>query len=307
MKNLDNIGKRIKEAREEQGLTIEEAAKLTKLQVPFLRAIESGDVGFFKDNLSYLSYYVRYYANAVNIDPSEFKDDLERLVFETTQNIEIDEIRKKVELNENIKKRYGGKSDSKQIKSKLKKRRKQIDFSFVTFVIASVALIGLLLFVGIKYVPNWFNQEPVDRPPVVIPGGNEPSDPDDKKDDEEEPPEDEVNHEIVFIEPNVIEVHGLKENDPVEIEVRFVSPQTWIAVNVNGQQVAEPVSKTYAKDEVIVLKETMEKDKEIFFQMGIMLGNEFYLNGERIEFEEAIQNSNNVVRIHFKLIEDGAN
>ena len=193
------------------------------------------------------------------------------------------------------------------MKSNLKKRRKQIDFSFITFVIASVALIALLVFVGIKYVPNWFNQEPVDRPPVVVPGGNEPSDPDDKtEDDEEEPPEDEVNHEIVFTEPNMIEVHGLTENDPVEIEVRFVSPQTWIAVNVNGQQVADPVSKTYAKDEVIVLKETMNQDKEIVFQMGIMLGNEFYLNGERIEFEDAIQNSNGVVRIHFKFIEDGA-
>lgn len=306
MKNLENIGKRIKEAREEQGLSIEEAAKLTKLQIPYLRAIESGDVGFFKENLSYLTYYVRYYANAVNIDPGEFKDDLDRLVFETTQNIEVDEIRKKIELNDNIKKRHGDKLDPKQIRSQLKQKRKRIDLSFITFVIASIALVALLVFIGVKYVPNWFKQEPVEKPPVVVPGGNETPDAQEEPDVEDEPPEADVDHEIVFTEPNMIEVHGLSDNDPIEIEVRFVSPQTWIAVNVDGQQVADPVSKTYAKDEVIVLQETMTDNKEVMFQMGIMLGNEFYLNGERIEFEDAIQNSNGVVRIYFKFVEDGA-
>lgn len=298
---MEKIGNILKEAREAKGLSIEDIHKMTKLLMPHLRAIENGDVDFFKDDLSYLSYYVRHYANAVGVDMSEFKNELDLLVVETTQNIEVDKIRKRLEINESIK----GRCYTDNTTTKMKARKKRIDISFVTFIVASILLGALLIYVGIKYLPDWFNSDPVKPPTVIVPpeDENEPGDQDETPDEvEPEAP----TFEVVFVAPNTLEVNGLTENDPIEIEIRFVSNATWIAASVNGSQVSEPASKTYVKDETIVLKESMVNNKEVMFHLGNMNGNEFYLNGERIEFEDAIQNSNGAVKIYFKFIEEGA-
>ncbi len=304
--NLETIGKKIKAAREDMGLSIEDVSKKTKLLIPHLKAIEAGNVDFFKQDLSYLAYYVRYYANAVNLDYDEIRDDLDKIILTTTQSLDVSEIRKRIDINDGIRGKRHEQGDIKNIKTTISKKRKRIDFSFVSFVLAALVLVILLIFVGVKYLPGWFNSEPIEKPPIVIPDTN------DKTPDTEEPDEpsdivDETpNVSLTYVEPNIIEVSGLTQADAFELEVKFTAPQTWIAVRVNNQQVADPVSKTYAKGESIVYSDVFEGNKEVMFHMGIMLGNEFYLNGERVTLDDAVQNSNGVTKVYFRFVEEGA-
>ena len=291
--DLETIGIKLKEARELKGYSLEDVSKKTKLLVPYIKAIEEGNVNFFTNDISYLGYYIRYYATAVDFDYEEIREEVDKLVDDVTRTLDLSELQAE-DMNE----------PKKAIKSRINKKRKKVDVSFISFVIAGIALVGILLFVSIKYLPKLINSDPVDKPQIVLP--------EEKPEDEEKPVEEEnseevetVRSELVFVEPDLIEVKGLEQGLPFEIEVIFKAPQTWIAVNVDGNQVAEPLSQTYSAEDTIKYVGEVTYGQEIEFHMGIMSGNEFYFNGEKIELDEAVQNSNSVVKLKFRFVEDG--
>ena len=57
---MKEIGATLKKRREELGYTLEEMSNKTRISVAQLKALEDGDLEFFKDDLSYVRYFVRF-------------------------------------------------------------------------------------------------------------------------------------------------------------------------------------------------------------------------------------------------------
>ncbi len=71
---MDKIGSLLKQKRLEKGLTIEAVSEKTRLTIKHLKAIEEGDISYFRDDLSYLRFFLKAYCNALELDFEENKE-----------------------------------------------------------------------------------------------------------------------------------------------------------------------------------------------------------------------------------------
>lgn len=82
-----DIGERLKEAREEQSLSLESLQEKTKIQKRYLEAIEQGNFKILPGTF-YARAFIKEYASAVDLDPNElfeeYKEDLPQQEEENT-------------------------------------------------------------------------------------------------------------------------------------------------------------------------------------------------------------------------------
>lgn len=90
---MKEIGEMLKEAREEAGVSIEEAAEDLNYKVSQLEAIENGDFKLFKD-VFLLKCMVTDYSKYLGLNSDEIIDEFNEYVFESTSKIPIDDIEK---------------------------------------------------------------------------------------------------------------------------------------------------------------------------------------------------------------------
>ena len=99
---MKEIGLRLKLKREENGVSLEEAASDLNMRVSQLENIENGKKDEFKDVFS-LKYFIRDYAKYLGLDGEEVLDDFNEYLFEQTSKIsleEIEEAKKEKEMRE---------------------------------------------------------------------------------------------------------------------------------------------------------------------------------------------------------------
>ena len=90
---MKEIGEKLKEARLEMGISIEEAAEDLKLRPSQLENIEEGNQSAFKD-IFYLKYFIRDYAKYLGLDADEMVEDFNEYLFDYTSKISLDDIKK---------------------------------------------------------------------------------------------------------------------------------------------------------------------------------------------------------------------
>lgn len=90
---MKEIGERLKAAREEHGVSIEEAASDLNLRVSQIENIEQGNLKVFKD-VFYLKCFIRDYAKYLGLDEEKIMDEFNEFFFEETSKIPIEEIEK---------------------------------------------------------------------------------------------------------------------------------------------------------------------------------------------------------------------
>ena len=88
---MKEIGLRLKLKREENGVSLEEAASDLNMRVIQLENIENGKKDEFKDVFS-LKYFIRDYAKYLGLDGEEVLDDFNEYLFEQTSKISLEEI-----------------------------------------------------------------------------------------------------------------------------------------------------------------------------------------------------------------------
>ena len=88
---MKEIGLRLKLKREENGVSLEEAASDLNMRVSQLENIENGKKDEFKDVFS-LKYFIRDYAKYLGLDGEEVLDDFNEYLFEQTSKISLEEI-----------------------------------------------------------------------------------------------------------------------------------------------------------------------------------------------------------------------
>ena len=88
---MKEIGLRLKLKREENGVSLEEAASDLNMRVSQLENIENGKKDEFKDVFS-LKYFIRDYAKYLGLDGEEVLDDFNEYLFEQNSKISLEEI-----------------------------------------------------------------------------------------------------------------------------------------------------------------------------------------------------------------------
>ncbi|WP_257008150.1 helix-turn-helix domain-containing protein [Bacillus sp. FJAT-45350] len=71
---LSELGQRLKKARDEKGISLEELQKVTKIQKRYLQAIEEGRFEVLPGKF-YARAFVKNYAEAVNLDPEQLFEE----------------------------------------------------------------------------------------------------------------------------------------------------------------------------------------------------------------------------------------
>lgn len=307
---MKDIGKFLKENRIKQKKTIQDISDYTKMNINIIRNIEEGNVAYFSNDLTYLKYYVRSFANAVNVDYDSLADKVEESTFEYTQSMQVLKDEKIKELNENITVKrkqtpppitHGG----------IKKVRKSVDWTLVSLISIVTIIVGFLVY---SVVINFMDEgKKTETPPVV---------------DVNPPPVDEDEDEEVIVEPE-IEPVLVKKEDPNNYLISNWQSQenfsiktvfgvnTWTQISVNGQVINIPSednkSKTYTPNEELVLFDKYKINEEelefkagdvIAFRFGIMRNNKIFINNEEYSLDESVANSNGGTDVIFKLDAD---
>lgn len=90
---MKEIGEKLKETRENMGISIEEAAEDLKLRPSQLENIEEGNREAFKD-VFYLKFFIRDYSKYLGLDYDEMVEEFNEYLFDYTSKISIDDIKK---------------------------------------------------------------------------------------------------------------------------------------------------------------------------------------------------------------------
>lgn len=139
---MKNIGLKLKEKREENGLSIEEVAEDLKMRPAQISSIEEGKAEDFKD-VFYLKYFIRDYAKYLGLDSEKILDEFNEYLFDVTSKIPVDLINQaKKEKKEDEVKKPSPYTTKGKTKTKVPK-----------IVIASVALV-ILVIIGYIIVSN---------------------------------------------------------------------------------------------------------------------------------------------------------
>ena len=90
---MKEIGEKLKAAREEHGVSVDEAAEDLNLRASQIENIEKGNLKVFKD-VFYLKSFIRSYAKYLGLDEDAIMDEFNEYFFEETSKIPIAEIEK---------------------------------------------------------------------------------------------------------------------------------------------------------------------------------------------------------------------
>lgn len=99
---MKDIGLKLKEKREENGVSIEEVAEDLKMRPSQIISLEEGKKEDFKDVL-FLKYFIRDYAKYLGLDGEKLVDEFNEFLFDFTSKIPVEEI-EKAKLNNTNKK-----------------------------------------------------------------------------------------------------------------------------------------------------------------------------------------------------------
>jgi len=90
---MKEIGLKLKNKREENGVTVDEVAEDLKVRPSQIISLEDGKKEDFKDIL-FLKYFIRDYAKYLGLDGDELLDEFNEFLFDFTSKIPVEEIEK---------------------------------------------------------------------------------------------------------------------------------------------------------------------------------------------------------------------
>ena len=135
---MKEIGLKLKEKREENGVSVEEVSEDLKVRPNQVISLEEGKKDDFKDIL-FLKYFIRDYAKYLGLDENELVDDFNEFLFDFTTKIPIDEIEKaKNEIND--------KKDIVSPYTEVKNSKNGLKFLIIGVSIVALFIIGYFVF-----------------------------------------------------------------------------------------------------------------------------------------------------------------
>lgn len=149
---MKEIGEKLKEARENMEISIEEAAEDLKLDPVQLENIENGNREAFKDVL-YLKYFIRDYSKYLGLNYEEMVEEFNEYLFDYTSKISLDDIKKANKNNKSSKK-------TSQISSPYTiERKQQHNIPVFLIYILAILLIGIIIYCAVLFFNNNDNKD----------------------------------------------------------------------------------------------------------------------------------------------------
>lgn len=148
---MKEIGLKLKEKREENGVSIDEVADDLKVRPSQIISLEEGKKDDFKDVL-FLKYFIRDYGKYLGLDGEELVDEFNEFLFDFTSKIPVDEI--EAAKNDNTKKK-----DIISPYTKVKKDKNVMRIIFVIVLLILLIIGGYIVLNNIRN--NDFNDDNV--------------------------------------------------------------------------------------------------------------------------------------------------
>ncbi len=140
---MKEIGEALKEARENIGITLEEAANDLKLKTSQIENIEAGNKDAF-DDIFHLKYFIRDYAKYLGLNYEDLVDDFNEFLFDYTSRISLDDIKKARKQVDNSVKNQDRKVVSPYTYEKPRSKN--------VMLITTYILIFLLIVIGVFFI-----------------------------------------------------------------------------------------------------------------------------------------------------------
>lgn len=279
---MSELGNMLKEARERNGLSLDDLQNITKIQKRYLVGIETGNYDMMPGKF-YVRAFIKQYAEAVGLEPEE--------VFEQFKN-EIPSVHDE-EAPEQLS-RVQSKKTMSPTQSKL--------LDALPKVLVAVFIVGVLVLVWIlvsKYVsPNETNSNESGSEIITIeenedsPLNKENTEEEDKdttsnedkdtnKTDDESTNEQEVNQELTVLESGGRKTtYELTNAD--EFKVKFVSTgNPWVGIeDSNGSYLFQQTLTDGQETE----EQDLSDQEEVLLNIGRAHETQIYINGELLEY-----------------------
>lgn len=155
---MKEIGEKLKDAREDKGVSVKEAAEDLNMRTSQIENIESGNLKAFKD-IFYLKVFIRDYSKYLGLDEEAILDEVNEFFFEETSKIPIKEIEKA-----SNKKRKEEESKKKVVSPYTMEEKKK---SKVIPIIVSLIIILLVFLIGYIVVTQYINPSDDNEPTIT--------------------------------------------------------------------------------------------------------------------------------------------
>jgi len=286
------IGKSLKDRREELGFSLKQMSEKTRVPVNKLQAIEDGNLSYFENDFTYLKFYIRYYCNALHLDFDLYRDLLDKALDEFSNTSKMIKLSELNEIQDRVKDRT--------IISKSTNRRK-FDISFITFVSSITLLIITLILVFIFLIlPNLNKKE---EPLIVNPNIPSPI----ENTDEEETEVVEVPHVLTVSQIDDVnyEITGFNTNQELTMLINFKS-NAYVRIRVDGDSPVNLPNKLYNVGTTLDFKFNALENSVLEVYIGWMNGNTITINDIVVPINEDIASRNGSVTFKFKLVGDNS-
>lgn len=295
---MDKIGNLLKQKRLEMGLTIEDVSEKTRLTIKHIKAIEEGDISYFKDDLSYLRFFLKSYCDVLGLDFESIKGELQNSIEDYTTSFTRDAIVQHEQIERGIQEttekiKQPKRSKPKKQKPKKAKRRRKIDMSLLSFLaIIIVILIGLIFAFVMWFQGSQNSDDDINnnKPPVAqVTQDPEPVTPQPQPEPEPEKKEMVITKASEDSTTAIYTIENLTAEDDIEIDILLGSRTSFRAL-VDGVELADPVRKIYEYRSELRVREKAVANKKIQLAFGFMQNNTIKVNGKDLEIPAALLN-----------------
>lgn len=297
---MKNVGLRLKEQREEVGFTLEEMSAKTKITIPQLRALEEGNLDFFKEDISYVPYFIRFYAQALYLDYDTMRVDVDNAIKDLHHTQKLKVVAQNKATKDNIDSRIKDRKMSKNTSSLRPAGKRKVDYSLLSLLVFIILLLITLIVIFFVYVFPMINQPKTNNNETTIIAL-----PKNPNDVEEKPDEDDPNIpfvstiEIIKVNAREYDISGYVANEEVLITVTFVR-DVWMKVYIDGVATDNPKSKTYKKDEVMEIRLLAKDNMNVMLHFGNLKDNSVKINDDEIVWDTSIANWLRGIKISFR-------
>jgi cytoskeletal protein RodZ len=282
----------------------------TKVPLIKLQAIEDDNIAYFKEELTYLKFYVRYYFNALHLNFDDYKDVFNATIdtyTETAQLIKTQEMR---DLHQRV--ANGANKQLQKANVSVRKRPQKAirsDLAFISMIVVGLLIVLSLLFVFFQSILPILAQDRDNKQVIVIPNPIE-----HKKDEVDEPAE-EPEDPIVFTvvksatrdkngQLTNYNVSGYTEGDTVTIEVEVVSTKSWISSKVDGVSTVNPPRRDYLRGEIYTLIVTAKPGSLIEVYIGNLNRQILRINGSVVVMDAQLLTDRVSSSFFFRFVEE---
>ncbi|WP_432806466.1 helix-turn-helix domain-containing protein [Lederbergia lenta] len=279
MFSLTELGSRLRLAREEKNLTLDELQNITRIQKKYLIGIEEGNYSVMPGKF-YARAFIKQYAEAVGLQPEEIFDEYKQeipIAYEDDLPEQLSRVQKRSSVSVGA--------------TKL--------LELLPKILVGIFVVAAL--VGIYYLVLHF----ADNGDTDVPGGKEnvgfqESDkvtPIEKQEDEQEKSEDKaggsdaedsddekVEQELTMTGVNGnVTTYNLVQASQFELELKATNGDTWVQVSDSNNRV---VFSQMLKDGMSE-KLDLTDESEVYIVAGASNYTEIIVNGEKLEYELA--------------------